>query len=125
MIINILEGRILRKIYHSVEENRFWRTIYIYCLAREADVAVMMEVARMRWLGNVFIRMDEAVALKRILFAESRGHRQAERPNDDGWIGLVLESANQQPKTETNSGQLLKKPRLTPGCWAADDMPNL
>lgn len=79
----------------------------------------------MRRFFQVFVRMDEVAIFKRILFAESWGHRRAQKPNDGEWIVLVSETGKWKSVTEANSVQLPKKPRLKMGCYAAAEQLNI
>jgi len=92
-----------------------------YTFILKSDIAVMFKGARMKWFAHV-IRMDEAAATKRFLFAASWDHRAPV------WTELWLldcvtdDLANNGvrdwdggPKTTENGGKPWQKPRPTQG----------
>jgi len=91
-----------------------------YTFILKSDIAVMIKGARMKWFGHV-IRMDEAAAPTRFLFAAFWDHRAEVRPKL--WLldCLTHDLANngvsdwEGPKTVENGGKLWQKAKLTQG----------
>jgi hypothetical protein len=59
--LRIFGRRILRRIYGHACENGVWRIKYnveLYSLYKNLDIVGLINVARIRWLGDL-VRMDE------------------------------------------------------------------
>jgi hypothetical protein len=60
-----------------------WRIKYndeLYSLYKDLDIARVMKVARIRWIGHL-VGMEEKSPCKKITFSQPEGSRKTEDPN--------------------------------------------
>ena len=60
-MLRIFERRMLRMIYHPIDDNGIWRTIYnneLYRLYDELDIVKVIKIGRLRGLGHLFIMQE-------------------------------------------------------------------
>jgi hypothetical protein len=73
--LRTFERRILRRIYGPTCETGVCRIKYsdeLYSLYKDLDIARVIKVSRIRWLGHL-VRMEEKLPCKKISFSQPEG----------------------------------------------------
>jgi hypothetical protein len=81
-MVDVLERRILRRIYGPINDKDQWRYRYnkeLHEIFKEPILSVVIRIARLRWAGHV-ARMDGNCMPRRLLYVQPKGLRKVGRP---------------------------------------------
>jgi hypothetical protein len=90
--MNILEGKILMKIYGPSYINRVWSLKYndkLYTLFRELNIVQSIQMNKSKWLGHIR-GIGENSHCKKLSFCQLEGSRKGGRPKLR-WLDDVLQ----------------------------------
>jgi hypothetical protein len=88
--VEVFERKVLRRIYGLIQDGGIWRSRYnsdLYTFYKEPKLTTAVRVDRLRWAGHVQ-RMEDEQMPERLLYAETRGRKNVERPRSR-WLDKV------------------------------------